>query len=811
MASYIPGLTDFIPDIQPFQPDWGTIDRTLRTKQGRYDQGYSSLQSTYSGLLNMPQLKQDQIDKREKFLKGAFKNIGDLSTVDLSLPENVAAAQNVFAPLYEDTDFLGNASISKHYIAQESYAQSLVQKDGGKEFSIDNLNYVRKQKNEYINDNSPDAWKKYYNNKRYYESYYDYNKEYRDIMEKFKPSSIVTTRMNGMYFVKETDKGAKEQDIKRYLDANLSNKAKRQMQIEASVRLANNPEGLLESYKSVGTRDLNMYTAQLNKVDTAINNSKNPQEIEALHDLKSKLSDKVEEAKSTLDKVNAWDLDFVQQNKDSLAYNIYYNNLVDKVAKGYSYEDKALDITANSVALGMWKDAQDWGRMYAGFKNQKEMAYLNSQLHSQEEILKAQLEGQTSGPGVGGVAIGIPSDEGDVVNRTLETVKDEITGIQQQKFNLSNDLKEHVAKITKLPKDQVTIKVINDYINSPQGRRDNFVVNEYNPAMNDLAMAQDARNAEIESGKREVAKNLPKDVIKAIESADKKLGTIKDFLIRANGKNKIISAKSISKIIADGGDYNDIISSIFKNSNIGVTELNDKETSSLRGFINSVNKVVITDRPAFQAHKKFDESLKNYFDNKETSIRKGLVFNDESKPVKETKGYIAAMLPNIPATRVAGVQYDLASNRVYFGIEDARTGDTDYEVIVRSLQSRGLKADYNKAAGKYYIEGSGIPGTDAFKNFTPQERELLILGQDTGNEYQSPFYYPSGIKDSKGNKNPGFRFEKTTTSSGTTGYYLYVDGFDKPLRNKKYNDLFSLMTEAKQLSQNPDLLMGLLN
>jgi hypothetical protein len=243
MASYIPGLTDFIPDIQPFQPDWGTIDRTLRTKQGRYDQGYSSLQSTYSGLLNMPQLKQDQIDKREKFLKGAYKILGDLSTVDLSLPENVAAAQNVFAPLYEDTDFLGNASISKHYIAQESYAQSLVQKDGGKEFSIDNLNYVRKQKNEYINDNSPDAWKKYYNNKRYYESYYDYHKEYRDIMEKFKPSSIVITRMNGMYFIEETDKGAKEEDIKRYLDANLSEKAKRQMQIEASVRLADIQKG----------------------------------------------------------------------------------------------------------------------------------------------------------------------------------------------------------------------------------------------------------------------------------------------------------------------------------------------------------------------------------------------------------------------------------------------------------------------------------------------------------------------------------------------------------------------------------------
>jgi hypothetical protein len=35
--------------------------------------------------------------------------------------------------------------------------------------------------------------------------------------------------------------------------------------------------------------------------------------------------------------------------------------LVDKVAEGYKYEDTAEKITENSVALGMWKDSQEWG------------------------------------------------------------------------------------------------------------------------------------------------------------------------------------------------------------------------------------------------------------------------------------------------------------------------------------------------------------------------------------------------------------------------------------------------------------------
>jgi hypothetical protein len=54
-----------------------------------------------------------------------------------------------------------------------------------------------------------------------------------------------------------------------------------------------------------------------------------------------------------------------------------------------------------------------------------------------------------------------------------------------------------------------------------------------------------------------------------------------------------------------------------------------------------------------------------------------------------------------------------------------------------------------------------IPGTDAFRDFNSQERDLLELGQVTGKQYHSTWYHPNGPKDDKkGNKNPAFRLIK---------------------------------------------------
>ena len=63
MASYIPQVTDYIPEFQPFQPDYNFLNNVLQKKQGQYDTNYKALSQTYGTLLNSPMMRQDNIQK----------------------------------------------------------------------------------------------------------------------------------------------------------------------------------------------------------------------------------------------------------------------------------------------------------------------------------------------------------------------------------------------------------------------------------------------------------------------------------------------------------------------------------------------------------------------------------------------------------------------------------------------------------------------------------------------------------------------------------------------------------------------------
>lgn len=124
MATYLRGLTDAVPQITPYQPDFGMIQKTLATMQSRYDRGFASVQNVYNQVLNAP--LSDSMNKatRDSFLMDAERRLKDISSVDLSLPENQATAENVFAPFWEDDMILQDASLTKWYQGEISKALS---------------------------------------------------------------------------------------------------------------------------------------------------------------------------------------------------------------------------------------------------------------------------------------------------------------------------------------------------------------------------------------------------------------------------------------------------------------------------------------------------------------------------------------------------------------------------------------------------------------------------------------------------------------------------------------------------------------
>jgi len=100
MATYLD--QDIFPELDQFTPNYAFIMRTLQLKQTQYDQGFAKVKSIYNSIMNADMLGEDHKQKRDQIIANAEKTLKNLSTVDLSLPQNVTAAKNVFQPFYDD-------------------------------------------------------------------------------------------------------------------------------------------------------------------------------------------------------------------------------------------------------------------------------------------------------------------------------------------------------------------------------------------------------------------------------------------------------------------------------------------------------------------------------------------------------------------------------------------------------------------------------------------------------------------------------------------------------------------------------------
>lgn len=110
MATYLQGVTDTLPAITPFQPDFGLVQKALSNLQSRYEQGFASVKNAYSQVLNAPLTNDENREARKQFIIDAQKQLQSLSTVDLSKDENRIAAENVFAPFWQDDEILFDAA-----------------------------------------------------------------------------------------------------------------------------------------------------------------------------------------------------------------------------------------------------------------------------------------------------------------------------------------------------------------------------------------------------------------------------------------------------------------------------------------------------------------------------------------------------------------------------------------------------------------------------------------------------------------------------------------------------------------------------
>lgn len=125
MATYISGVTDYIPQFQPFQPDLNFYANALQTKQNQYDTNYKALNNVYGQYFYADLTHGDNLKKKDELIKSIDFNLKRVSGLDLSLEQNVTQAQQVFKPFYEDKHLMKDMAWTKNTNSQRSYAAGL--------------------------------------------------------------------------------------------------------------------------------------------------------------------------------------------------------------------------------------------------------------------------------------------------------------------------------------------------------------------------------------------------------------------------------------------------------------------------------------------------------------------------------------------------------------------------------------------------------------------------------------------------------------------------------------------------------------
>jgi hypothetical protein len=203
MATYLQGVTDYIPQIQPFRPDYNFLGNILNTKQSKYDAAKRQVSDLYGSLLNGPMSREDNIKRRDEFFKVIDNDIKRISGLDLSLQQNVDQAQNVFKGFYDDKFMVADMVKTKNHMnewqkgldSKNCYDQD---KCGGtyNELSMRKLQYKMDEFKKVSDDESLNF------DIGSYDSYYNWQK---DAIKTAKASGMSVTRDNvsGGYIVRD--------------------------------------------------------------------------------------------------------------------------------------------------------------------------------------------------------------------------------------------------------------------------------------------------------------------------------------------------------------------------------------------------------------------------------------------------------------------------------------------------------------------------------------------------------------------------------------------------------------------------------
>lgn len=140
-----PSGSDIIAPLPLYSPDFSAINTMMQKRAAMFEQGLSQVKSSDSLIRNAALSVSDNQVVRDQYIKQAEEQLKKLNGVDFSQIQNVEAAQQVYAPFWQDKELLEDYSKTSAINAERSRAESMAQSNDPKvreQFWQTGLQYV---------------------------------------------------------------------------------------------------------------------------------------------------------------------------------------------------------------------------------------------------------------------------------------------------------------------------------------------------------------------------------------------------------------------------------------------------------------------------------------------------------------------------------------------------------------------------------------------------------------------------------------------------------------------------------------------
>lgn len=204
MATYLQGVTDFIPDYQPFQPDYNFYANALQAKQTQYDTNWKQLNNLYGQLYSSELTHDTNIKKKDELIKQIDFNLKRVSGLDLSLEQNVNQAMQVFRPFYEDKYLMKDMAWTKNWVNTYNSSNALKtsqDKDQRKQYWSTGVQGLELRRQMFKDSNIEETLN--FKNAQY-TPFVNAVTEYMDLAKKYNVSKTVDIpHPSGLYYVRK--------------------------------------------------------------------------------------------------------------------------------------------------------------------------------------------------------------------------------------------------------------------------------------------------------------------------------------------------------------------------------------------------------------------------------------------------------------------------------------------------------------------------------------------------------------------------------------------------------------------------------